>query len=316
MKAPRSRQEATSGAWPLANAVASRAQRASWKEWRRSSGGAGRLAAARTAPRSAASALRASAATSIGSRSAASTTAQSSSRPPVVWGATTAGQASAARARSSAGSAAAGSSRAKTSTAASSPIPNGSRRRRSSEGSIRPPSAPASTSPARRRSVSRATRRRISSSATTATACWRMRRSKSPRPPESRTITTQACGGPPPGEITGWASARPATEGWAGTKGWPSPVWARASLRIAPIASAESWRRKPRPASRSPRPSRIATVPPTAEAIVATISSRPRSSSTSRSSRRWTAMPRCSTSYCSLTRRAKAFSVIAMNGVE
>ena len=83
-----------------------------------------------------------------------------------------------------------------------------------------------------------------------------------------------------------------------------------------PIASAESWRRKPRPARRSPRPSRTATVPPTAEAIVAAISSRPRSSRTSRSSRRCTAMPRCSTSYCSLTSRAKAFSVIAMNGVE
>ena len=90
---------------------------------------------------------------------------------------------------------------------------------------MRPPSAPARTSPARRRSVSRATRRRISSSATTATACCRISRSKSPRPPESRTITTQAWGGPPPGEITGWARARPATEGWAGTKGWPSPAW-------------------------------------------------------------------------------------------
>ena len=121
---------------------------------------------------------------------------------------------------------------------------------------------------------------------------------------------------PPPGEITGWARARPATEGWVGTKGWPSPVWERASSPIALTASAESWRRKPRPASRSPRPSRIATVPPTAEAIVATISSRPRSSRTRRSSRRWTAIPRCRTSYCSLTRRAKAFSVIAMNGVE
>ena len=48
MKAPRSRQEATSGALPLASAVASSAQRASWKEWRSCSGGAGRLAAART----------------------------------------------------------------------------------------------------------------------------------------------------------------------------------------------------------------------------------------------------------------------------
>ena len=233
MKAPRSRQEATSGALPLSSAVASSAQRASWKEWRSCSGGAGRLAAARTAPRSGLSALRASAATSIGSRSAASTTAQSSSRPPIECGATTAGQASAASARSSAPTAVAGWSREKTSTAASSPMPNGSSRRRSSEASMRPPRAPARTSPARRRSVSRATRRRISSSATTATACCRISRSKSPRPPESRTITTQAWGGPPPGEITGWASARPATEGWAGTKGWPSPAWPSASLRIA-----------------------------------------------------------------------------------
>ena len=84
MKAPRSRQEATSGAEPLAKAVASSAQRASWKEWRRASGAAVRLAAARTGPRSASSARRAVAATSSGSWSAASTTAQSSSRPPIV----------------------------------------------------------------------------------------------------------------------------------------------------------------------------------------------------------------------------------------
>ena len=68
------------------------------------------------------------------------------------------------------------------------------------DASICPPSAPAKTSPARRRSVSRATRRRINSKATTATACCKIRRSKSPRPPESRTITTQAWGTPPPGE--------------------------------------------------------------------------------------------------------------------
>ena len=53
-------------------------------------------------PRSDPSARRASAATSTGSRSAASTTAQSSSRPALSCGATTAGQASAASARSSA----------------------------------------------------------------------------------------------------------------------------------------------------------------------------------------------------------------------
>jgi len=68
--------------------VASNAQRASWKEWRRRSGGAGRLAAARAGPCSRASFPRASVATSIGSRSAQSITAQSSSRPPTLWGAT------------------------------------------------------------------------------------------------------------------------------------------------------------------------------------------------------------------------------------
>src|SRR5262249_54847831 len=66
-----SRQEATSGSLPFENAVASRAQRASWNEWRSSSGGAARLAAARTVPRSLISARRASAARAIGSRSAA-----------------------------------------------------------------------------------------------------------------------------------------------------------------------------------------------------------------------------------------------------
>ncbi len=99
-------------------------------------------------------------------------------------------------------------------------------------------------------------------------------------------------------------------------KGLPSPTWASASARICSAASSDSSRRKPRPASGSPRPSRILTVPPTAEEIVAAISSRPRSSSTSRSSRRCTAIPRWRTSYCSLTSREKAFSVIAMNGIE
>src|ERR1700733_3273851 len=46
---------------PLAKAVASSAQRASWKEWRRVSGAAVRLAAARTGPWSTARAMRAAA---------------------------------------------------------------------------------------------------------------------------------------------------------------------------------------------------------------------------------------------------------------
>ena len=103
MKAPRSRQEATSGRFRC---------RRRWLRGRsapRGKSGAGpreeragsRRRERRRARRS--RALRASAARSTGSRSAASTMAQSSSRPPTLWGATTAGQASAASARSSGG---------------------------------------------------------------------------------------------------------------------------------------------------------------------------------------------------------------------
>ena len=85
---PRSRWEATSGAVPLANRVASSAQRASWKEWRRFSPPAARLAAARTGPWAPSIAARAAAAVAIGSASPASTTAQTSSWRPACWVAT------------------------------------------------------------------------------------------------------------------------------------------------------------------------------------------------------------------------------------
>ena len=51
--------------------------------------------------------------------------------------------------------------------------------------------------------------------------------------------------GPPPGEITGWARARPETEGWAGTKGWPSPAWLPASppASTTPLSAARAMRR-------------------------------------------------------------------------
>ena len=64
----------------------------------------------------------------------------------------------------------------------------------------------------------------------------------------------------------------------------------------------------------SPRPESTHTAPPVAAASARTTSSRPLSSSTSRSRRLWIAMPRWSTSYCSFTSRVKAFSVSAMNG--
>ena len=55
--------------------------------------------------------------------------------------------------------------------------------------------------------------------------------------------------------------------------------------------------------------------PPIAFAVEARISSRPRPSITSRSSRSWTWALRSSTAYCSLTSRVAARSVIAMNGI-
>ena len=97
-----------------------------------------------------------------------------------------------------------------------SPTPNGRRRPASSSSLELPDSASSSTSPASRRSVSRTTRRRISSSATTVTACWRIRRSKSARPPESRTATSQACGPSRFPAATGRASPRPDTLGCSG----------------------------------------------------------------------------------------------------
>ena len=89
---------------------------------------------------------------------------------------------------------------------------------------------------------------------------------------------------------------------------WPS------SSRTESIAAAGSWRRKVLLAIVSPRAESTQTAPPMAAASARTSSSSPLSSSTSRSSRLWIAMPRWSTSYCSLTSRVNAFSVIAMKG--
>ena len=86
-----------------------------------------------------------------------------------------------------------------------------------------------------------------------------------------------------------------------------------------PRAPAPSPPRAPGAGTPSRRSSRRApesthTAPPVAAASARTTSSSPLSSSTSRSSRLWIAMPRWSTSYCSFTSRVNAFSVSAMNG--
>ena len=85
------------------------------------------------------------------------------------------------------------------------------------------------------------------------------------------------------------------------------------SVRTA--SSRYSGRRRPPLASTSPRASSTTELPPIAAAISRATSSRPPPCRTSRSRRSLTAMPRESTSYCSLTSRLKAASVIAMKGV-
>ena len=194
----------------------------------------------------------------------------------------------------------------------------------SSPSESRPVSASASTSPARRRSVSRIARWRIISSATTVTACWRIRRSKSPRPPVSRAATSHACGAPRPLSETGRTSERPAISGWSGANSafsaaLPDPFESSSlrrttSSRTCSSASSGTWRLNAFAEIVSPRLESTQTAPPVAAASARTTSSRPLSSSTSRSSRLWIAMPRWSTSYCSFTSRVKAFSVSAMNG--
>ena len=164
------------------------------------------------------------------------------------------------------------------------PTPNGRSRIASSSSESRPVSASASTSPASRRSVSRIARWRISSSATTVTACWRIRRSKSPSPPASRAATSHACGAPRPRIDTGSASARPAMSGWSGANSRARPGGERRAA-----ASASLRRAPPRGRPPAPRPARWRRK--TFEAIVS-----PRAESTQpprrRSRRRARARPR------------------------
>jgi hypothetical protein len=94
----------------------------------------------------------------------------------------------------------------------------------------------------------------------------------------------------------------------------PACVRRCASSNAACTASSGSGRWKLRAASVPPRGSSTAIAPPIVAPIARTISSSPRSSSSSRSSRRWLAMLRWSTSYWRFTSAVNAFSVMAMNG--
>ena len=112
------------------------------------------------------------------------------------------------------------------------------------------------------------------------------------------------------------APARSATRCW-GSNGVRADGARRAAASALSAFRAEApgppllgWR-----ASSRPPPSWTIAEPPTADAIEARIGSSPRPSITSRSRRSCTWVPRSSTAYCSLTSRAKARSVIAMNGI-
>ena len=85
-------------------------------------------------------------------------------------------------------------------------------------------------------------------------------------------------------------------------------------MRTCSTASAGRGLRNSAAAIVSPRPDSTQTAPPVAAASARTTSSSPFSSSTSRSSRLWIAIPRWSTSYCSFTSLVNARSVSAMNG--
>ena len=211
-----------------------------------------------------------------------------------------------------------GSSSSNTSTAASAPIPNGRSRPRSWSGSRLPPSASANRSPARRRSVSCTTRSLISSSPTTIEPWRAVRRSSSPSGPRSLThgqpgdrrapAPTGDGDGQRPPPLSEGAGARTGSASAAAR-----PVRARrrapsAPRRPAPLCSGVGRARG------RPRPERSPSRRPPTPASRGSPSSPP-PSITSRSRRSCTWVPRSSTAYCSLTSRAKARSVIAMNGI-
>ena len=192
-----------------------------------------------------------------------------------------------------------------------------SRRARAGRGCRRAPAVPRASprgprrrggarSPWRRAPASAPARRRSPPAARRAARSPRARRSAAPpraRPPPRRLGARPDGRGPGREDRAGWARRGrrrcPAglhlganrveqVLGQAAARRWPGPLRARRGRPSFP---------------RSRRRSRCAT------------SSRPPPCRTSRSRRSLTAIPRESTSYCSLTSRLKAASVIAMNGV-
>ena len=116
---------------------------------------------------------------------------------------------------------------------------------------------------------------------------------------------------------TGSTSERPAISGWSGANSPGALALAAAAHLLAHLLHGVGGQRACRNSAAaivSPRPESTQTAPPVAAASARTTSSRPFSSSTSRSSRLWIAMPRWSTSYCSFTSLVNARSVSAMNG--
>ena len=114
--------------------------------------------------------------------------------------------------------------------------------------------------------------------------------------------------------MSGWSGANSALSDARASPPLSSSLRRITSWRTCSSASSGSARRNAFDEIVSPRPENTHTAPPMAAASARTTSSRPLSSSTSRSSRLWIAMPRWSTSYCSFTSRANAFSVSAMKG--
>ena len=130
------------------------------------------------------------------------------------------------------------------------------------------------------------------------TACWRISRSKSPSPPASRAATSHACGAPRPRSETGSTSERPAISGWSGANSAFSV--ARGSLRARAAGHLRAHLLHRLVGHLAPERlggDRLAAAGEHADRAAGgggerrTTSSSPLSSSTSRSSRLWMAMP-------------------------
>ena len=199
------------------------------------------------------------------------------------------------------------------------PRPKGSRRRARSAPATVPPTSSVSTSPASRRSVEAATWRRSSSSATTVTA-W-CRTSAVELRQRARVLDDDEPGLRQP-RVGRPGRAAPARRPGSASCGRDEAARLGAARALAHLGGQRPQRlgrrlAAGRVAGLRPRRGRRARSrwPPISVASAAVMASSPRSESTMRCRRSWTAIERCSSAYCSLTSRPNAFSVTAMNGV-